>query len=75
MEAGTEGGRTQRAGEGGGGGRKQDGQSLGTAAGPPHFQTEPRGVGEKISSAFETSCLEWPRTFLNPFLCSSPKAP
>lgn len=44
VEAEMEGGGTLKAGEGSGGGRNQDGQSLGTAAGSPHFQSEPIGT-------------------------------
>lgn len=49
---------------------------LGTVEGSPlHLHNENRGILGKISSVFETSLLGWLRTFPNPFLCSSPKAP
>lgn len=37
-----------------------------------HLQNKTKGVLGKISTAFKSSLLGWPRTFLNPFLRSSP---
>lgn len=54
----------------------QKASHLGTTGGPPfHLLPEGKlGFLEKIFSALKASFLEWPRTFLKPSLCSSPRA-